>query len=579
MSPSGKYRLTESSSSEASDRKSPAVAEQDLRMSPRRRRGALVTILAGSLLLNSFHLQWGLPNDNTTWAADAVKPLTPLSVAKKSFARPNSGWFYFKYPIGHPLLLLAAYAPYLGGLYLTGRFHRPQSDYPYGFGDPESALKVLSIIGRFVSVAMGVGSVAIVYALGAQLFEPAVGLVAAAGAATSMGLVFYAHTTNLDVPVMFWMLLALLCSVRLMDEVRWRDCMTLGVAAGLGMATKETAVGILVALPIFIAVAQLYRLRPWSKVTLHRTIARLSAGAACSLLVYGCASNAFYNPAGLFNRWRYLTDTLPAEFFGTLVPRATYISATEGLSLATHLRLLRELGIGLGRTVGIPLYTAGLCGVVLAAVWKPKATLMLAILYASFYWFTLASLPLVAVRYILPLGLLLMLFAGVFLVSLARRGRVGQVVVGVVLLASLVYGGSVNYLLLRDPRYAAEAWLREHAVQRTVEVYNRATFLPRFPAGVRTLRPRFTEITRQGVTDRHPDFILLNMADINRVTGRYATHQTGVRKRPENVAFLHALLAGELGYRAVARFHEWSPLIPDGVIRSLNPEIVVFARS
>ena len=40
-----------------------------------RHRVALIAILAGSLVLNGFHLRWGLPNGNTTWAADAITPL------------------------------------------------------------------------------------------------------------------------------------------------------------------------------------------------------------------------------------------------------------------------------------------------------------------------------------------------------------------------------------------------------------------------------------------------------------------------------------------------------------------------
>jgi len=544
-----------------------------------RHRRVLAAILLSSLLLNGFHLQWGLPNGNTTWAADAITPMTPLSVAKKSFAGRNSGWFYFKYPIGHPLLLLAAYAPYLGGLYATRQFRRPEGQYPYGFAHPERALSTLALIGRGVSVLMATASVALVYALGAWWFEPAVGLMAAACATTSMGLIFYAHTTNLDVPVMFWMLLALWCGVRLMETVRWRESVGLGLAAGMGLATKETAIGIVVALPVFVAVAQMWRLRPWSAATIVPAVVRLAVGAACGLAIYGCATNGFYNPAGLMNRFRYLTGTLPREFFGTLVPRAAYIEVTSGPTLATHLRLLRELAQAMVDAVGVPLCTAGACGVALASVWRPRVTLLALVLVCTFYWFTLASLPLVAVRYILPLVMLLTLFAGAFLVALARLGQMGRAAVAVALLVSLVHGASVDYLLVHDPRYAAEAWLRQHARGRTVEVYNRATFLPRFPADVEVSQPKFTHITRAGLAERHPDFILLNMADSGRITGHYDVFEVGVKRRPENEAFLRALLNEELGYRRVVRFHASTRLIRDDVIRSLNPEIVVFGRS
>lgn len=542
-------------------------------------RGLLLVLLF-SLGLNCAGIGWGLPPaGNSSWAADAITPMTPFSVAKKSFAGRNSGWFYFKYPIGHPLLLLVAYTPYLGGLYVTRQFRHLESQYPYGFARPDRTLSVLALIGRGVSVLMATASVAMVYALGTWWFEPAAGLLAAAAASTSMGLVFYAHTTNLDVPVMFWMMVALCCAVCLMEAVRWRECLGLGIAAGMGLATKETAVGIIIALPVFIAVAQVRRLRPWSIATVLPLIARLAVGVACGLVVYGCATNAWYNPTGLLNRFRYLTGTLPREFFGTLVPRAAYIEATSGPSLATHLRLLRELAVAMRDVVGVPLCTAGLCGLVLAAVWRPWVLVQALVLCATFYWFTLASLPLVAVRYILPLAMLLAIFAGAFLVALARIGRVGKMAVAVVLLISLASAASVDHLLVRDPRYAAEAWLRQNARGRTVEVYNRATFLPRFPPDVTVSQPKFTKITVQGIAERRPDFVLLNMADVGRVTGHYDVFEIGVKRRPENEAFLRALLDGDLGYHPVARFHTRAPLVRDGMIRSLNPEIVVFGRS
>ena len=555
------------------------MVSDSLTTNTRRRRAVLAAILLSSLLLNTFHLQWGLPNGNTTWAADAITPMTPLAVARKTFAGRNSGWFYFKYPIGHPLLLLAAYAPYLGALYATHQFARPQSAYPYGFKHPERALSVLALIGRALSVLMATACVAIVYMLGALWFEPAVGLVAAAGATTSMGLVFYAHTTNLDVPVMFWMLFALLCAVRLMETVHWAECLGLGVAAAMGLATKETAVGIIITLPVFIVVAHGHRVRSYSAAMIGSMLVRLMVGAVVGLVVFGCATNAFYNPAGLLNRLRYLTGTLPREYFGTLVPRAAYIETTSGPSLATHLRLLRELSTAMVDVMGVALCTAGLAGLVLALVWRPRVMLQIAVLTVAFYWFTLASLPLVAVRYILPLAMLLMIFAGAFFVAVSRLGKVATAAVAVVLLTSVAYGASVDYALRHDPRYTAEMWLRQHARGRTVEVYNRATFLPRFPEDVNVSRPKFTKITQQGVSERRPDFILLNMADVGRVTGHYDVFEVGVKRRAENVAFLDALLNEQLGYHRIARFRTHVPLIRDGVIRSLNPEIVVFERS
>src|ERR1051325_9693299 len=196
------------------------------------RRPLLTAILIASFVLNAFPLRWGLPQGNATWAADAVVPLTPLSVAQKSFSHFNSGWFYFKYPIGHPLLMLGAYAPVLAVMYAGGELRHPQGRFPYGFAHPERSLSLLALIGRLITVAMVTAVVWLAYEMGVVLFGPTAALAAAAGGATSAALVYYAHTTNLDAPLTFWMVTAVWFALRLMYEVRWYEATMLGIAAG-----------------------------------------------------------------------------------------------------------------------------------------------------------------------------------------------------------------------------------------------------------------------------------------------------------------------------------------------------------
>jgi 4-amino-4-deoxy-L-arabinose transferase-like glycosyltransferase len=546
-------------------------------MNERHGRNVLALILAGSIILNAFHLHWGLPNENTTWAADALTPLSPLSIGKKEFSQWNSGWFYFKYPIGHHMLLLAAYAPYLIWLYTTGQLSGPRAKYPYGFSDPDWALTVLALIGRVVSVLMASGAVWIVFVLGREFLDPFAAAWAAAAAACSPALIYYAHTTNLDVPVMFWMLLSLLFAIRLTKAVRVCDCVGLGMAAGMALATKEFALGMLVALPLIIAAGQARHLRITDWNGFAFVFLRLILAAGVALLIYGLATNAFFNPAGVFNRWRFLTNTLPKDLYGVVVPRPSMINPTT--DLATHLRFLRELGVALIDAVGLPLIITAVGGLILALLQIPRVAIVILTIFVIYYWFALAPVPLVTPRYVLPLGMLLMLFAGRFLSGIARLGWSARGLAIIVSMAGLAYAVSVDYLLVRDPRYAAEGWLLEHARGRTVEVYNKRTFLPRFPADVSRSQPAFVEITRSGLDARRPDFILLSMADISRVTGVVDPYEGKTRRRLENEAFLRALMAERVGYRRVAQFHTSCPLVRSGAIRSLNPEIVIYARS
>src|SRR4051794_7280066 len=151
----------------------------------------LVAILVLSTVLNTWHLQWGLPNGNHSWAADAIGPVTALSVARRSFGSWNSGWFYFKYPPGWPFLLVATSVPYLGWLYVTGGWRHPTANYPYGFADPERALLVMAMLGRVLSVAFAVGVAAVAYAIANRLFGRAAARWSALLVATAYPIVYY----------------------------------------------------------------------------------------------------------------------------------------------------------------------------------------------------------------------------------------------------------------------------------------------------------------------------------------------------------------------------------------------------
>jgi hypothetical protein len=123
-------------------------------------------MLAASLLYGG----WGLPNGNQTWAADSVAPMTPLSVAYHIFAENgfNSGYFYFKYPVGHQLLLAAVSAPVLATAWLRGDLAGIETDYPFGFSDPEAYLTVLGRTARTLSAIFATAIVLLVAGIARQ---------------------------------------------------------------------------------------------------------------------------------------------------------------------------------------------------------------------------------------------------------------------------------------------------------------------------------------------------------------------------------------------------------------------------
>lgn len=542
-------------------------------------RGPVALVVLVSLALYGYHIWWGLPNGNVTWAVDAITPLTPLSIAQKSFLSGwNSGWFYFKYSIGHCLLLMLVYLPYITLLLITGH-SRGVSKTLHHLADSEHAISVLALLGRLTSVVMGAATVWLLYRVTRRLFGRQAALWSTAAAAASLGMVFYAHTTNLDIPSLFWTVLAWDAAVALVVASRQREMLVFGAASAMAIATKEQAVGFLVGCTAILVGGQAAQWRR-GEVRGVDVMRRLAVGAGTGVFVLLLTYNAFYNPLGFYRRLQFLNGTLPPDVWAKLVPRAAYISPGVLLGLPAYWVMFREACIAMAWSMGFPWMAFSLIGLVITLRRRPVAALGALVPFVAYFFVSLPALPQPPnVRYILQMTIALALLGGVTSAALWARGAAGKALVLAVLAYTYAGGIGVDYLLAHDPRYQVERWLAQNAPPGTrVETYHKATFSPRFPDNVKAVRPKFHHINKADFERRAPDMVLLNMVDLERVTQRYDKVQPVMVHPAENEEFLRALLQGELGYREIASFHASWPLIPDGIMRSLSPPFVLLAR-
>jgi len=541
----------------------------------------LIAVLALSAGLGLYQIDWGLPNGNTSWAADALGPLTVLSIARRSFGAWNSGWFYFKYPLGYPFLLLAAYAPYLAWLWVTGQWRQPQSAYPYGFADPEAALFTLAVLGRGLSVLLTVGTVACTYGIGRRLLGRPAGILAAWFTATAYPIVYYAHTTNLDAAYLFWLTLGLWATIAATDGAgRWAF-VALGVAAAMAMATKEQGYALVLAYAVLIAVYA-WRAQPaatppgaraWRSVWNPGT----RAGLAAAVVTMALASNALINPQGAVNRFLNLA--------GREVPGVTARFTPVELALfkggAKEWQYLRQAADALDSSLGLPLLVAALAGLVFVAVARPRARLRLLLPVIAYYFVSLRTHDLIMLRYTLPLQVLLAVAAAALCAAVvAARPRVGGLAVGALAVLALARGVELDLLLRDDSRYAAEAWIAaQQFPAASVEAYQKPVYLPRLD-GVATAIP-LRERTLEGVATRRPEAIVLSSAAKKGITHRWNPDwrqgNTLLVESAPAAALLTALEEGQLPYRQTARFAQ-EPTLLRVRITSLCPTISIYRR-
>jgi len=170
--------------------------------------------------------------------------------------------------------------------------------------------------------------------------------------------------------------------------------------------------------------------------------------------------------------------------------------------------------------------------------------------------------------------------------------------VAATLAASTFRAAGVDAVLLGDPRYDAEAFLRAHvAPGESIETYGRNVYLPRFPAGVEVLRvdpdpvsgrsPLPGVVERQDAWEdlprRRPKWIAVSRAwawryledpDVPTGDGRAVPRARTLGVDAASCRYFRALLRGELGYR-VAHTSAWqSRLFPPVHIHASTGETV-----
>lgn len=549
----------------------------------------LVVILFVSLSVNAVGIDWGLPNGNDTWATDSFDPLAPLALVKRALVDEpwNSGWFYFKYPLGHAFVLSAVQLPYMAWLRVTGEFRSPQVTYPYGFKHPERALTVLALLTRVVSVLMGVGLVGLAYVVASSLFDALAGLVAAVLVAGSYPIVYFAHTSNVDVPVLFWTALAVAAALWSADRGSRRAAVLVGFAAGMALFTKEQSIGALIAVPgVWLLRSYWQRTLHWRE-TVNQVVSAGVAFAAVTVLV----GNVWWNPAGFVNRWRFLLGNLPPEIREKYAPYQFALQGPTVYSLSGEIAHLLEVIGDAAYGLTVPVALLCLAGAVWALWRYPRQATLPLLLAASYYIFSLRAIATLNVKYTIPLQYFLLLLGGAAGGALlARIGRLPQGAArrAAVLLAVIALGSALmpaidlDRLIVNDPRYAAEAWLQARVpTGARVETYQAPTRLPRFTPALHVVQVPMEERTIERFQQRQPDFVVLSSgARVGLTSDRVSDWQPGdalFTHRESAQTFFDRLRAGELGYRHVARFY--TPLRwitpPFG---SVNPEITILAR-
>lgn len=303
----------------------------------------------------------------------------------------------------------------------------------------------LYLIGRCLTLAMGVGTVWVTYALGRRLWSHPAGLWAALLLAITPLHAQHSHWLTVDVPAAFWGTLALLWTAKMDDALRqdahgkdaWHGALWAGVFAGLASATKYNMA--LALLPLLL----LCVLGRRGKILL---IGLVSAMAAFLMACPGAVLDTRAFVAGVGFEWVHVSRQ----------PGPTFADTGNGFVYAVTHTLTPGLGV--------PLLLLVLVSLVYAAVRRTRGDGLLAA-FAVPYFCVISLAAVRYARYAVPLLPLLALWSGRLLAdwTLPRTRplfalRVSAMAAVLVLtLADCIT--LVSPMAQADPRDRALAWL------------------------------------------------------------------------------------------------------------------------
>ena len=537
-------------------------------------RSPLAWVLVGLAGLFATGLGWGLPGSDS-WDNDGAAPRDFLVSVAQTFAKQGFDVAYLHLAPLHCALLAVATLP----VTIAALASAPSTA-------PDAVVQTLiqtrymtanAWIARSVCVAMALGTVYALAKIGEELQGRRAGAIVAATCGLNAGFVYYAHTSNLEVPYLFWGSFALLALVRAITRSEPRRLRAFAVLGALAIGSKDQAAGLfLLGAPTTLLYWR--ATAPWAR-THRRLLAREATLAlAIALGVFLVADEVVLNPAGFAARVRYVLGPACSD-------HAEYVPSTAG-----RLALLWDMGKNTSTSfprIFVPLGALGL-GWALGTT-KEKRPAVLAPLFVALS-FTIcinATALRSEQRFIQPQLEVLGLYAGLALDTLLGapfRGALLWLVratSGVALAQALRLAASVDATLLLDPRYDAEAWLRSHvATGETIETYGLNVYLPRFPVGTRVERVGIEPIKGRsplpGVEERvdefanlparRPEWIAVSRAWVSyfledppydATPGRRVPPAQFAAVGPKSRAYFRALLAGENGYR-MAHTSAWS---------------------
>ncbi len=536
-------------------------------------------VLLAVAVVHGIALTWGLPASDG-WDVDGIAPRDFLPGLIATFTPGD----HFTYPPFHLALLGLLTLP-VSVVEITRVPSHAPADVVAAF-TAVPIMTIFAVVARLVSFGMSLAVVVMVGRFAERIFGRAARSWAMAVCGVEVAGTYYAHTTNLDLPALFWSMLAfdVLARAILADDPK--RLRRVGLFVAFAIATKDQAYAIAALTLPFAVIA-------WSRRSDKPVLREGILTALLVVFLVLAIDGALVNPSGFAARVRFLTGPASQDFAQHSKDWAGRTSAFVDalLFFPMHYPVLLA-----------PILLAGVVVAVRRTGGRERIVAALPIVAALSFTLTFNCVARrVEERFLLPQMQLVAVYGGV----LALAPAWGRIIGVVSLLLGLRGALDIDVMMLHDARYDAERFIAASVpAGDTIEVYGNNVYLPRLPPDRAIQRIGRDDPRRRsplpGVTEtkallgavdqRRPQWIVVPTgfawrylqedpgADHGRVLPK--TQQAELADA-DTRDYVRALFAEETDYRLSYRAHDpGSWLFPaHGMHASLATDVLVFRRS
>lgn len=470
----------------------------------------------------------------------------------------------------------------------------------FGFSVPTQEL-IKTIWSRILTKIMLLISVGLLYHISHKSYGILAARVIALIAATTAGFIAYSNFLTVDIPVMFWMLVAFTFGHSILFEQKYSNYLLAGFFTGIAAATKYNGV----AIGFSIVVAHLISLRienwrriPWKEIFFNKNLISGLAMVVVGFLVG--------NPFAVLDY---------PEFSSGFLYNYMVAPVYEGQSGHSFLRFFGRMI----EIIGLPFFIVSMIAFVFALIallslkeeWKKRATFLLCLSVFIPYYMEFGLFPRLETRFVLPIMPLWFLMSGLIWEKLQPYKTAFASLLTILIGYNLICSSYVGWRFLDDPRLKAEAWVeRNMQVGSTVEkdMYSPTwMYLPEVHADVTVMpfvtgRERLFEVlfpnnefingteedqqkaehdvawfNESELYQRHPDYVVIDSLYYQRFM------DSGIRRDlyPSMYEYFDSLLKDKYKYQIV--FDQESHQVPSWVypreIDFTHNRVTIFARA